>query len=88
MALGLIAESTIPDHLRWLPMGMDVDYLKKASGKLTAKSTIDPNTFFVLKEYPGRVDVPVEVFNTDGVVVTKGHVKLWISLKPDKKKEK
>lgn len=24
MTMGLIAEATIPSHLRWLPMGMDV----------------------------------------------------------------
>lgn len=63
-------------------MGMDVDYLKKATGKLTATSNIDPANFFVLKEYPGRVDVPVDVKNAEGVVVTKAKVKLWISHKP------
>jgi hypothetical protein len=64
-------------------MGMDVDYLKKATGKLTATSTIDPS-FFTLKEYPGRVDLPVDVKNSEGVLVTKAKVKLWISQKPSR----
>jgi acyl-coenzyme A thioesterase PaaI-like protein len=58
MTMGLVAESSIPSGLRWLPMGMDVKYLKKASGILTATSTIDPRTFFALDAYPGSVNVP------------------------------
>ena len=85
LAMGLVAESTIPGHLRWLPMGMNVDYVKKATGKLTATSEIDPATFFVLEKYPGEVKVPVKVTDAAGVVVTKADVRLWISLKPEKK---
>lgn len=74
--MGLVVEASIPAHLRWLPMGMDVDYLKKSSGKLTATSTIDPETFFTLQKYPGKVLVPVTVVNEEGVVVTKADVSI------------
>eukprot|EP01032_Pedospumella_encystans_P021510 gene21510-24397_t len=70
MSMGLVTEATIPDHLRWIPMGIDVSYKKKATGRLTATSTIDANTFFTLKTYPGMVKVPVTVVNEDGTVVT------------------
>jgi len=72
--MGLVTEATIPDHLRWIPMGMDVSYKKKATGRLTATSTIDANTFFTLKTYPGMVKVPVTVINADGVTVTTAEV--------------
>ncbi len=74
MSMGLVAESTIPGHLRWLPMGMDVAYKKKATGQLTATSTIDANTFFTLEKYPGMVKVPVIVTNAEGVEVTTAEV--------------
>jgi hypothetical protein len=74
MAMGLVAEATIPKHLRWLPMGMNIDYVKKATGKLTATSDIDPETFFNLPKYPGEVYVPVQVKNSEGVVVTRASV--------------
>lgn len=74
MAMGLVAEATIPSHLRWLPMGMDVTYKKKATGRLTAISTIDPDTFFKLDKYPGMVKVPVTVTNSEGVEVTAAEV--------------
>ena len=53
-------------------------------GTLTASSHIDHKTFFKLDKYPGPVKVPVEVKNSEGVVVTNAHVKLWISEKPKK----
>lgn len=76
LAMGLVAEGTIPAHLRWLPMGMDVNYKKKATGKLTATSTIDSESFFTLEKYPGMVKVPVVVKNEEGVEVTTAEVKL------------
>jgi len=74
MTMGLIAEATIPQDLRWLPMGMDVSYVKKATGHLTASSVIDPVAFFVLPVYPGEVRVPVEVKNAEGIIVTTAQV--------------
>ena len=85
LAMGLVAESTIPKHLRWLPMGMNVEYTKKATGQLTAISEIDKDKFFVLEKYPGEVKVPVVVTDAAGIVVTKADVRLWISLRPEKK---
>ena len=61
-------------------MGMDVNYVKKAEGKLTATTSIDPETFFVLQTYPGRVDVPVDVKNEQNVVVTKAMVSNYCKL--------
>jgi hypothetical protein len=84
MAMGLVAEASIPSHLRWIPMGMDVTYKKKATGKLTAYSDIDPATFFKLDKYPGMVKVPVDVKDKNGVLVTDAEVRLWISEKPAK----
>ena len=74
MTMGLVTEASIPNDLRWLPMGMDVNYLKKSSGILTASSSINPSTFFTLANYPGEVRVPVDVINSEGVVVTKADV--------------
>lgn len=81
MTMGLVAEATIPAHLRWLPMGMEVNYVKKATGELTASAQVDPQTFFSLPAYPGPVVVPVEVKNKDGVVVTTAGVSAlcWLS---------
>lgn len=84
MTMGLTAEASIPAHLRWLPMGMNVRYLKKSTGELTATCSIDHEHFFELENYPAEVGLPVEVKNSDGVIVTDATVTLWISEKPKK----
>jgi len=33
---GIVTEATIPKHKRWIPIGMEVAYLKKAKTNLTA----------------------------------------------------
>ena len=73
MTMGLVAEASIPPHLRWLPKGMQIDYLKKSVGELTATANI-PDDFFALKEYPGDVHVPVDVRDGKGVLVTSAKV--------------
>ena len=73
MCMGCVAESTIPAHLRWLPKGMDISYLRKATGTLTATSDISPE-LFMLKSYPGDIIVPVSVTNAEGQEVSKAEV--------------
>lgn len=81
ISMGLIAEATIPENLRWLPMGMDVSYKKKATGKLTATSTIDPESFFKLNKYPAQVKVPVIVTNEFGIEVTTAEVSVLLFIR-------
>jgi hypothetical protein len=54
-------------------MGMNVDYLKKAEGTLTATTNIEEK-LFLLDKYPGKISVPVDVTNVKGDVVTKASV--------------
>ena len=71
------------------PAGMALAHRSLADSEkrlATATSEIDHTTFFDLPSYPGPVSVPVDVKNAEGVLVTKAQVRLWISLKPEKKK--
>lgn len=74
ITMAIVTEASLPSHLRWLPVGMDVNYLKKATGKLEATSTIDPAAHFKLAAYPGEVKIPIEVKNRSGELVTKAEV--------------
>jgi hypothetical protein len=74
MTMGLVIEASIPKHLRWLPKGMDINYLKKASKKLIATSTIDPQKFFDITQFPGEAKVPIEVRDMDGNLVVTAEV--------------
>lgn len=86
MAMGCITEATLPSHLRWLPRGMQVNYVARAMGTLTATSEIDPNKHFLLDKYPGNVKIPVIVRDDQGKEVVTAEVELYISEKPHDKK--
>jgi acyl-coenzyme A thioesterase PaaI-like protein len=76
MAMGAVAEASIPDHLRWIPKGMTLDYTAKAGTDITGTAEVDPAAW-----KPGDLDVKVTAYDTAGKVVVKGVIKLWISEK-------
>ncbi|NRD73060.1 DUF4442 domain-containing protein [Shewanella sp. VB17] len=79
MAMGVMAEASIPHHLRWIPKGMSLDYTAKANSDIRCVAQVNPEQWV-----PGDLMVPVTAYDTDGVVVVKGEIKLWISEKPKK----
>ena len=79
MAMGTMAEASIPAHLRWIPKGMSVDYTAKAASDILCVAEVKPEQWQV-----GDMLVDVKAYDTNGVVVVQGHIKLWISQKPQK----
>ncbi len=79
-AMGVCAETSIPDHLRWIPKGMEVEYPAKADSDLIGIAEIDPEQW-----RPGDLDVKVEAYNKKGDCVVKGVIRLWISEKKARK---
>ena len=64
LAMGMLVEATIPKNLRWLPTGMDVKYLKKTMGTVTAITTAKKEDF-----KPGNLDIKVDIFNSSNELV-------------------
>lgn len=79
-AMGILAEATIPSHLRWLPKGINASYLAKCTGKLTATAIIRPEDFIV-----GEINIPISIKNESGTEVMACNIPLHISDKPAKK---
>lgn len=79
-AMGICAETSIPKHRRWIPMGMEVAYLKKATTDLTATCDLSDADW-------NRSEVPcfVSVKNTEGVEVMTATIMLKVTDKPNKK---
>ncbi|MBW8189873.1 DUF4442 domain-containing protein [Neiella marina] len=76
MAMGFMAEASIPKHLRWIPKGMQVNYTAKAATDVTCRVNISPELW-----QPGDMQVPVEAADTSGQVVVAGVITLWVSAK-------
>ncbi|MGN6607565.1 MAG: hotdog fold domain-containing protein [Jatrophihabitans sp.] len=78
LAMGVLAEATVPPHLRWIPKGMELDYVGMASSTLIAEAETDPADW----AEPGEVPVRVRATRADGTVVVQGVIRLHTSLRP------
>jgi acyl-coenzyme A thioesterase PaaI-like protein len=78
LAGGTMTEVSIPRTHRWIPKGMTVEYLKKATTDLIAVA--EPG---VMGEWPdaGEFKVNVQVKDNQDVPVFKAVITMWISLK-------
>lgn len=78
MAMGALAEASIPKGLRWIPKGMNVRY--------TAKANDDIRVIAKLPEDAWQIgDVPVQVSaerRSDGTEVIVGEIIIYVSEKP------
>ncbi|OAB88215.1 thioesterase [Janibacter melonis] len=81
-AMGLVAEATCPDHQRWLPRGLQVEYLQKSTTDLLCFAETTPSDWE--REAPFDIDVRVKAVRTDGVVVVQGVIPIYVSDKPAK----
>ncbi|WP_313455850.1 hotdog fold domain-containing protein [Stenotrophomonas sp.] len=79
LAGGVMTEVTIPDSVRWIPRGMTVEYLKKATTSVTATARPMNPAFdwAVAGEYP----VEVAVTDAGGEAVFKAVIAMWVSPK-------
>ena len=74
-AMGLLAEATTPPGMRWIPKGMDVAYVGKASTDVLCVADSDP----ALWSAPGDVPVRVQAIRDDGTAVVEGVITVYVS---------
>jgi len=76
-AMGLLAEATCPANMRWLPKGMEVQYLAKSTTSLTCTAETTEADW---AEAP-NVPVTVKAVTEDGTVTVAGTIHLWVTPK-------
>ena len=76
LAGNLAVVYSMPDDARFIVAGLDIEYLKKARGTITAKCQVDPPRTSERKEYP----VEVDLFDESGDLVA--HCKLRTLIGP------
>lgn len=77
MAMGAVAEASIPKHLRWIPKGMTVNYTAKASSDIRIEASTPADAWA-----PGDLAVNVRGYRADGTVVIEGTITIYVSEKP------
>ncbi|MFA5683198.1 MAG: hotdog fold domain-containing protein [Lysobacteraceae bacterium] len=80
LAAGLCSDVSLPASMRWIPKGMDVQYLAKAHGRMRASA--QPAIAAVDAAQPYELPVEVDVVDPKGVVVFHARVRMWVSPKP------
>lgn len=73
-AMGLLAEATVPRGMRWIPKGMELSYVAKATTDLLCVADSDPDSW-----RPGDVPVRVQAIRADGTVVIEGTIHVYVS---------
>ena len=78
-ALGLCTEVTIPVGMRWIPRGMTIEYLGKASTDVMATARLDKTEW----AHAENVAVPVSVTDANGKEVVRAVISMYISPRKD-----
>jgi acyl-coenzyme A thioesterase PaaI-like protein len=79
VTMGMLAEATVPATHRWIPRGMTVDYLAKATTGLRAIAQVAPLPTFA--DAPLDLPVPVLVYDAAGTVVVQAVITIKVSPK-------
>jgi acyl-coenzyme A thioesterase PaaI-like protein len=79
IAMGMLAEATVPPTHRWIPKGMTVAYLAKATTSLRAHAEIEELPEF--GDDPFELTVPVSIRDAEDKEVVHADITIWITRK-------
>ena len=81
VAMGMLSEATVPSTHRWIPKGMNVQYLRKANTGLHAVARLDELPDFDAITEGAEMIVPIAVYDKAGVEVVHADITTWITPK-------
>jgi acyl-coenzyme A thioesterase PaaI-like protein len=79
IAMGMLAEATVPATHRWLPKGMNVQYVAKAETGLRAVAALPELPDFGDEGF--ELGVPVTISDANGKPVVTGTITIWVTPK-------
>lgn len=79
LAMGMLAEATVPVTHRWLPKSMTVNYVAKAETGLRAVAELSEIPEFGDEGFD--LPVPVTIYDKHDKPVTEGVITIWITPK-------
>ena len=80
LAAGLCSEASLPSSMRWIPKGMDVEYLAKARGRMRAVAL--PGVPPVHSDVGYELPIAVSITDPEGVEVAHADIRMWATPKP------
>lgn len=83
LVAGLMTDASLPPSMRWIPRGMQVEYLKKATGTMHAVAT--PEAPLVQAAAGYALPVQVEARDRHGDTVFRARIDMWVSPRPPRR---
>lgn len=77
LSAGVMAEVTLPPSARWIPKGMSVEYLHRATGSMHAVAV--PETALGAVENGRDWPVQVQISDPQGTPVFRARITMWVS---------
>ncbi|KIQ15370.1 hotdog fold domain-containing protein [Rhodococcus sp. MEB064] len=81
VAMGMLAEATVPTTHRWIPKAMTVQYLAPGRTSLTATAQLAEVPEWNEVAAGRELVVPVSLRDTSGAEVVRADITIWISAK-------
>ncbi len=78
MAMGAVAEASVPTTHRWIPKGMSVEYKAKAVGRMRAEASLDLGP---LADAGREAPVLVSVYDGAETEVFSAEIRIWVTPK-------
>ena len=78
LVAGTGTDASVPPGMRWIPKGMTIEYLAKATSDVRATATLPP----IDKGEARDVIVNVDVFDQSGTLVVHADITMYVSPKP------
>ena len=79
VAMGMLAEATVPSTHRWIPKGMTVQYLAPGRSGLTATALLDEEPDWESVTDGMDVVIPVSLRDAHGTEVVHADITVWVS---------
>ncbi|TWE12349.1 hotdog fold domain-containing protein [Rudaeicoccus suwonensis] len=76
-AMGLLAEASVKPRTRWIPKGIQLEYLAKVTAAVECVAQTDPADWD--KPVPHQVDIRVSGALPDGTEVVRGVIPVWVT---------
>lgn len=78
IAMGMLMEATVPTTYRWIPKGMTVQYLAKATTSVRARAELPEVDFSAIGE-GAEIVVPVSITDASGTEVVHADITTWVT---------
>lgn len=77
LTAGVLAEASLPTSMRWIPKGMEVEYLARAKGRMRAEA--QPTVPAVRADVGYELPIRVTVRDLQDTEVFRAKIRMWVT---------